>query len=243
MKLRRSFGLLLLMVLALALESCAPRLPGWLPWQRRPVYYQRVHIVRKGETVSGIARRYGVSAGALARLNGLRDPDRIEVGQRLRIPRRDAVASLYHKAPARTYRPRSSSPPAARLSKPIIWPVRGSLTRSFSKDAHDPHKGIDIAAPVGTHVRAAESGKVLFSGVGPEGYGLMVIIQHDSNLVTVYAHNRANLVREGQRVVKGQHIAYVGDSGNAKGPHLHFEVRSEAEPFDPIAVLPSDKRR
>jgi lipoprotein NlpD len=96
---------------------------------------------------------------------------------------------------------------------------------------------------LGTHVRSAEDGKVLFSGAGPEGYGLMVIIQHESKLVTVYAHNRANLVREGQRVAKGQHIAYVGNSGNAKGPYLHFEVRVEADPFDPVKVLPRGKRR
>lgn len=233
--------LLWVIIPALALAGCAPRMPSWSPLYRGPApHYQNVHFVQRGETLSSIARRYDVSVESLVRYNALRDPNRIEVGQRLRIPPKDAIARLYKLPPAR---PRPKPPKSTTaLAEPFLWPVSGTITKQFSEDANDPHKGIDIAAPEGTPIRSADGGTVLFSGVGPEGYGLIVIVRHDSRFVTVYAHNRANLVKAGQSVERGQHIAYVGTSGNSTGPHLHFEVRREADPQDPITVLPSKKR-
>ncbi len=224
------------------LTSCAPRLPRWTPWTRTTTSYGVIHTVRSGETLSGIARRYDVSTEALARHNGLRNPNRIMVGQRLIIPRRDAIARLY-RSPRPSARVKPTPASVRRLSTPFLWPVRGTVTRTFSDNATDPHKGVDIAAPSGTPIRAVGSGEVLFSGVGPEGYGLIVIVEHDNRFVTVYAHNRANTVRVGQRVARGQRIAYVGNSGNATGPHLHFEVRYGADPRDPLTVLPNGKSR
>lgn len=237
MRSNRGLELLITLLACLALTSCGLlRAPRWISRYRRPAHYERVHVVRKGETLSTIAQRYGLSVGAIALRNSLRDPDRIEVGQRLHIPRQDALAWLHRKRPRtqRRARPARVAPP----TRPLLWPVRGRLTNGFSEDPTDPHKGIDIAAPAGTHIRAADGGKVLFSGVGPEGYGQMVIIQHRNHLVTVYAQNQANLVRVGDRVVRGQHIAYVGNSGNATEAHLHFEVRFENDPRDPMMVLP-----
>lgn len=228
---------------ALALSGCAPRLPSWSPIFSRPShrYQKNVHFVKKGETLSSISRRYGVSVESLIHYNSIRDPDQIEVGQRISIPPRDAIARLYRLPPSRR---RAKAPPStAAPAGPFLWPVRGTITRRFSEDANSPHKGIDIAAPGGSPIRSADAGTVLFSGDGPEGYGLIVIVRHANRFVTVYAHNRANLVRAGQRVKRGENIAYVGNGGNSSRPRLHFQVRRDADPIDPLTVLPSDKRR
>jgi murein DD-endopeptidase MepM/ murein hydrolase activator NlpD len=235
MRSHRDLGLVVVAIVSLALSGCALWPPRWAPRYRRPMPAERVHIVRKGETLSTIAQRYRVSVGTIARRNGLKDPDRLMVGQRLRIPRRDALARLY-RAPRARYRRTPDQP--LRPPAPFLWPVRGSVITRFSEDATEPHKGIDIAARAGTPIHAADGGKVLFSDTGPEGYGRVVIIHHNSNFVTVYANNRTNLVRAGELVARGQRIGYVGNSGNGAQPHLHFEVRYENDPRDPMSALP-----
>ena len=101
------------------------------------------------------------------------------------------------------------------------------------------HEGIDLSAPRGTPVRSAEAGRVIYSGSGLSDYGNTVIVKHLGRYSTVYAHNRRNLVRRGDFVEKGQVIAEVGSTGNASGPHLHFEVRYDDRPRDPVRYLPS----
>lgn len=100
------------------------------------------------------------------------------------------------------------------------------------------HAGIDIAAPVGTVVRAAEDGRVTFSGRQP-GYGNVVIVEHASGYSTIYAHHRENLVERGELVSRDQPIGRVGETGRTTGPHLHFEVRKEGFPIDPYLVIVS----
>jgi len=120
----------------------------------------------------------------------------------------------------------------------LIWPVDGVVTSRFGRRHGRMHDGIDIAAPRGTPVRAAASGVVVYADRRLAGYGNLIILRHDANLFTVYAHNQRNLVRVGQRVRQGQTIALVGSTGRATGPHLHFEVRIGAKPVDPLAYLP-----
>jgi murein DD-endopeptidase MepM/ murein hydrolase activator NlpD len=100
------------------------------------------------------------------------------------------------------------------------------------------HEGIDIAAPRGTPVRAAAPGRVVHSDWSISGYGNLVIIEHRGGLVTLYAHNRVNRVRVGQYVEAGQVVSEVGRTGHATGPHLHFEVRRDGKPRDPLDFLP-----
>ena len=119
----------------------------------------------------------------------------------------------------------------------FIWPLKGKLTSYYGIRNNQKHDGIDIAAPRGSSIRAAASGKVIFSGWGPTGYGKMVIIKHNEKWVSVYAHNSKNLVKKNHRVKKGEKIALVGATGRATGPHLHFELRDKREPVNPLNYL------
>ncbi|HEY1418501.1 MAG TPA: M23 family metallopeptidase, partial [Myxococcaceae bacterium] len=134
--------------------------------------------------------------------------------------------------------PAAKAPVASvrRSSGPLSWPLRGVLYARFGRKGRSPHDGIDLAAPAGTPVRTAAEGAVLFAGP-QQGYGLLVIIEHPHGLVTVYAHNRDLRVRTGQQIREGQVIATVGESGKTSGPHLHFEVRQDGAPVDPLDFL------
>jgi murein DD-endopeptidase MepM/ murein hydrolase activator NlpD len=110
------------------------------------------------------------------------------------------------------------------------------LYARFGRKGKEQHDGIDLAAPAGTPVRTAAEGTVIFAGP-QQGYGLLAIVEHAGGLVTVYAHNRDLRVRTGQAVREAQVIATVGESGKTSGPHLHFEVRQEGEPVDPLRYL------
>jgi lipoprotein NlpD len=125
--------------------------------------------------------------------------------------------------------------PAAH-GEALAWPTLGVLISGFGERDRDKHEGIDLASPEGTPVRAADEGTVLFAGE-QKGYGNLVLVAHSGDLVTVYAHNAENLVKKGARVARGQQIARVGHTGNATGPHLHFEVRVGARPRDPLGFL------
>lgn len=116
------------------------------------------------------------------------------------------------------------------------WPTIGKVSRGFNPSTN--HRGIDICAPVGTPVRAARAGMVIYTGDKFSGYGNVVIIDHGSDVATVYGHNQRNLVRMGQRVNRGDVIAVVGQTGNATTPHVHFEVRHASQPIDPRPLLP-----
>ncbi len=199
----------------------------------------REHVVRPGETLWRIARRYGVPLEDLIRANGIEDVRRVPAGVRLLIPagrpvgpgsRRDAAVRE-----AARLRARREALQAARLA--FGWPLRGRLTSTFGLRHGRPHEGIDLAAPRGTPVRAAEAGRVIHAG--PLGaYGKLVVVDHGGRFATVYAHNRRLLVRKGDRVEKGQPLAEVGSTGNATGPHLHFEVRVARVARDPLLYLP-----
>ncbi len=120
------------------------------------------------------------------------------------------------------------------------WPVAGTMTSAYGlrfRGWHpDLHNGVDVSAPEGTPVRAMKSGTVIRSGE-MSGYGLTVIIQHGANLRTVYGHLSRIAVRTGARVEGGALIGNVGRTGNATGPHLHFEVWRWGRPDDPVPLL------
>ncbi len=191
------------------------------------------HVVRRGETVYGIAHHYGVSVASLMAANHLRDARSLRVGETLSIPGHHSYSS---RAPADDAQSVLWNVP--RASRQFAWPVwSGTVTSGFGIRHGAMHDGIDIAAPAGTPVHAAGSGVVIYVG-RLHGYGNTVIIRHADNYVTVYAHDEANLVREGQHVARGQEIAEIGTSGRTTGPNLHFEVRYNNLAYNPLSYLP-----
>ncbi len=251
----------------LLLAGCAARSPAWVEDRsihrhrhavtvqkkhhgRRPAH----HTVRKGDTLYGIAFRYGLRFQDLARWNGIRKPYVIHPGQKLRLwpPRKTArvkatpgrkkpvtasPAKRTTSTPATTGGKKKTSRPAtAAAVKQWHWPVRGRLLSTFR--AGDPaRQGINIGVEPGTAVKAAAAGKVVYSGNGLRGYGELVIIKHNDTWLTAYGHNRKRKVAEGQQVRAGQVIAESGSS-EAPQPMLHFEIRRQGKPVDPLKYLP-----
>jgi murein DD-endopeptidase MepM/ murein hydrolase activator NlpD len=210
-----------LLAAALGLAACAgPRGPEPAPGG------ELYHTVKPGETAWRISRRYGVSVEALLAANGIEDVGHVPAGARLRIPAGRERAAL----------PAPPEPGGGDLG--LAWPVAGRLSSRFGPRRRGHHDGIDLSARRGTPVRAAAPGRVIYSGDGLADYGNVVILKHVGRYSTVYAHNRRNLVARGDFVERGQPIAEVGSSGNARGAHLHFEVREDARPRDPLRYLP-----
>jgi len=196
------------------------------------------HQVRSGETLYRISKTYGVPVERLVEVNHLSDASRLEVGERLRIP------GAERELPVNIITPQTvSARPPDRNEVPhdaatFAWPVvGGTVTSAFGERGSSFHDGIDISAPVGTPVHAAQDGEVIYSGA-LNGYGNVIIIRHANGFATVYAHNQSNRVREGQHVRCGEVIASVGDSGRASCANLHFEVRKDNVARNPLYFLP-----
>ena len=208
-----------------------------LSTNQRGVY----HTVQKGQTLHFIARAYNVNLDRLKRINGVYDPSRLQIGTRLWIPGARQVLNIDSNINKQTLAKNKKKRKKA-LNKGIkgflIWPVKGQLTSRFGNRSGRHHDGIDIGARKGISIVAAAEGKVMFAGWGPTGYGLMIIIKHKNVLTTVYAHNSYIHVYKNQMVKKGQKIASVGSTGRSTGPHLHFEVRNDSLPMNPLNYLP-----
>jgi len=228
---------------SLFLWGCASQSPANIPVStpskphprytaaKLPKQPYRVHIVKKGETLWRISRRYNVTIHDLVSVNHIQDPSHLIAGMQLIIPSRNFTK---HKKLSRL-----SSPQKAAVHKEgFIWPVKGKVITFFGKTKSKISKGIVIRAPMGTQVKAAQSGKVIYSGsYGP--FGNTVILEHPYGFSSVYAHNRENLVKVGQWVSQGQTIATVGASGHVSRPCLHFEIRRKSKAADPLIYLRS----
>lgn len=234
----------------LALCACATaspqKKPVALPQRAEPRQDITTHKVEKGQTLYRIAKAYGVTVEELMDANRIEDPRDLKVGELLYVP-----GATLHRA-VETYDSPEPDPPKREVAVPekkqpktvrvgkgsgvLSWPLRGVLYARFGNKGREPHDGIDLAAPAGLPVKTAAAGTVLFAG-DQKGYGLIVIVEHEGGLITLYAHNRDLRVKTGQKVREGQVVATVGDSGKTSGPHLHFEVRRNGVPVDPLEVL------
>jgi lipoprotein NlpD len=201
----------------------------------------RVHVVRAGETLYQIAWQHRVDQRDLARWNSLSNPDLIHVGQRLRLaPPAAAVARGAARRPPPPVAnrpaaaPRSPAPPAA-LPPPWIWPTDGQVVTRFGA-ADGIATGIGIRGREGQPIRAAAAGRVVYAGNGLIGYGQLVIVKHDDTYLSAYGHNSRLLVSQGQDVMRGQTIAVMG-LGPERQPRLHFEIRLNGVPVDPLLYL------
>ncbi len=210
-------------------------------------WHDRVHRVQPGETLLLIADRYDLSPVQLARWNGLSDPDRIYVGQALRLsppPKGTRPAPLGGMPPVVSRQP-GGGPPVAVSERPTqrpvdggpavwFWPTDGRLVGNFASG----RKGIDINGQQAQPVRAAADGRVMYSGSGLSGFGRLIIVKHSEAFLSAYAYNKELFVREGDEVEAGQAIASMG-SGRDGQPTLHFQIRVDGNPVDPLAYLPA----
>jgi lipoprotein NlpD len=197
------------------------------------------HVVQKGETLYRIARTYGLDPRELMEANGITDPKSLAPGQELFVPGAPRALDVPPLPPGATgaQEPEPATLPRKGGNGTLQWPVKGVLYRGFGVKQGQRHDGIDLSAPEGTLVRAAAAGEVIYTG-NQAGYGTIVILRHGGSLITLYAHNSAVLVKDGDRVEAGTPIAKVGQSGRTTGPHLHFEVREGTRPRDPLPYLP-----
>lgn len=215
----------------------------------KPGYF----TVRPGDTLYRIALEAGRSPRELQAWNNLANPNLIEVGQVLRVvppaavmatgaaPAANGVTTMPVLPGAVASRPLDSAPaalpaPASAGADDVnfLWPAQGQVVANFDEAKN---KGISIAGRMGDPVIAAADGRVVYAGAGLRGYGNLIILKHNNTFLTAYAHNQALLVREDQAVRQGQKIAEMGSS-DADRVKLHFEVRRQGKPVDPLGYLP-----
>ena len=205
------------------------------------------YVVRTGDTLSSIAARNGLMLSALARANGIDAPYLIRIGQRLTIPKRSAVPvqrmesrPVVQPLPTPTPTPTFSYRPPVSAAFPmgaprLVWPTDGPVAETFGTGA-DP-RGIAFATLSGAAVRAASGGTVIFAGTEPQKYGQLVLIDHGGGWVTAYGHLAKLVVRQGEAMRGGARLGFTGGSGN--DARLHFELRRDNEPRDPLPLLPA----
>ena len=235
--------------------------------QQRPTVTSGQYVVRRGDTLYSIAFRFGWDWKALAARNGITAPYLIRVGQVIRFDGQRATPpstvartapapipapavkqpTVAVPAPSPQVRSAPSTPPrVVSASTPVqpvqrsatgwAWPSNGAVIGRFSSNG-SLNKGIDIAGELGQPVLAASDGSVVYAGGGLRGYGELLIIKQSDTYVSAYGHNRRLLVREGQRVKAGQTIAEMGSTGTDR-VKLHFEIRRQGKPVDPLQYLP-----
>lgn len=204
--------------------------------------YGASYVVQRGDTVYRIATSNGITPLDLALWNRIPPPYTIYPGQRLRLYPGAAQASTPPPRPGTSARPvtpppRPATPPVAATQLSWRWPVdAGGIISTYL--ANDPtRQGIDIAGNGGESVRAAADGTVVYSGSGLVGYGELIIIKHNDQWLSAYGHNRRRLVNEGSVVKAGQQIGELGSSGAPRNM-LHFEIRLDGKPVDPLLYLP-----
>ncbi len=195
------------------------------------------HPIGKGETIAELAQRYKQPLDQIVEVNDLDNPDMIVENQKLIIPNAAELRLRPVAKPATRNASGRKLPPGApvrysQTGKRLSWPSAGIVTSNFGWRWFRMHTGMDVAAPVGTAIRAVKEGRVIYSGwMG--GYGYAVDIDHGNGLTTRYAHCSELHVQTGQLVYRGQVLAAMGSTGHSTGPHLHFEVRLNGEAVNP----------
>lgn len=248
------------LLLALLLGACGGDVPKapvteQLIASRQPEAPMRE--VRAGDTLYSIAWESGRDYRELAAWNNISPPYVIRVGQKLRLypppdtkrptPRPEPTARpatpAQEPAPRtppdrkkpEAEKPATTSPKPAAKFGPWSWPAEGTLVERFTPNG--PSKGIGIAGKKGQPVLAAAPGTVVYRGSGLRGYGELIIIKHNVDFLSAYAHNDRILVKEGSTIRRGQKIAEMGSSGTSR-VKLHFEIRYRGSPVNPLIYLP-----
>ena len=203
------------------------------------------HTVVYGDTVYNLSKRYNINADELRSLNNIVD-NNITIGQVLRLPNRGAVSTPAPVTPTPVAMPGTPAPNATPTAAPVVsgatrqvagitWarPTNGQIFSNFG----GTNKGVKYSGTAGQPIYAAADGEVKYSGSGLRGYGNLLIIQHNSKYLTAYGNNATILVKEGQKVKRGQQIATMGNT-DATQTQLHFEVRENGNALDPTKFVP-----
>lgn len=189
-----------------------------------------LHIADMGDTLWRMANVYGVDVSTIMNANGKANEDLL-IGEKIFVPGAKKVQQTERQLA------RADEQVSRSNNERFIWPAAGDVSSPFGYRWGRLHAGIDLANDTGTAVRAARSGRVSHTG-WYSGYGYTVIIEHDQGYVTLYGHLNDSVVQNNQYVKGGQVIAYMGNTGNSTGPHLHFEVQKNGTPINPYNVLP-----
>ena len=221
------------------------------------------HVVSRGDTLYSISKRYGVDVNTLAANNGIYPPYTLIIGQRIAIngrgysssytqAQKPTVTANYSVPQKQTYlqtantaatvqktASTTSSAPVSKYRKnKFSWPVKGEIVSKYGTIGKGrANDGINIKAPRGTTVKAADAGTVAYAGNELKGFGNLILVRHSDGWITAYAHNDKLLVKKGQKVIKGEKIATVGTTGGVNVPQLHFEIRAGKNPVNPISYL------
>jgi len=219
------------------------------------------YVVKPGDTLYKIARANNVDIESVKRWNNLSDPNQISVGQVLKMS--GGASTGAQPAPIASAKPQprpldqpetpvaiNPPPDATPAPAPVdvkptpraadasvinwAWPANGPIVQTFNASS----KGIDISGALGDPITAAADGLVKYSGNGVRGLGNLIIVEHQNGFITAYAHNRSLLVKTGQNVKRGAKIAELGQS-DTTSPRLHFEIRRQGTPVDPMQYLPA----
>jgi murein DD-endopeptidase MepM/ murein hydrolase activator NlpD len=206
--------------------------------QKLQIPRTRRHQVQAGDSGFSISYKYAVPWEQIATANGIDPEAPVRAGQNLLIPTLLNPPAAGVAKPAPTPAPVAATPasPAASAAR-FLWPVSGPIRREYSTGS-DYHDGLDITAPKGTMVRAAAAGTVKFAGKEKEQFGNLVVLDHGDGWFTAYGFLSRVTVKQGAKVAAGERIGLVGNTGLAKGNELHFEVRKDGKPVDPMGELP-----
>jgi murein DD-endopeptidase MepM/ murein hydrolase activator NlpD len=189
--------------------------------------------VEKSDQVHRVAKNHGLSVSEIKKYN----PDKnFNGGEWIFIPSR--IGIKYFLRDTFVIEDYSSLG-----TDKFLWPVPSfyKVSSHFGPRGRKHHDGIDIPAPSGTPIIAIDSGVVIYSNNGIRGYGNMIVIAHSEELFSVYAHNRKNKVKKGEKIKRGQMIAEIGNTGRSTGPHLHFEIRLKNQVRNPASYLSQKK--
>jgi murein DD-endopeptidase MepM/ murein hydrolase activator NlpD len=207
---------------------------------------RRSHVLQSGENLTLVARKYNVSLKELASTNNLDSPNKVFPGQILILPYGANKNIQQNKTKPSTSKKSlaSNSKATKKITKKavafsFISPISsGRIIAKFGPKKNGTHSdGVNIKAPMGTKIKSAERGKIVYVGNALRGYGNLVIIKHPNNWLTAYAHSDEIFVTKGQSVTKGQVIATVGSSGSVDSPQLHFGLRKGRRAVNPEKYL------
>ncbi|WP_178116121.1 peptidoglycan DD-metalloendopeptidase family protein [Pseudomonas sp. LD120] len=229
------FVRLIFIALLLSLSGCSSHSTGPNGASANKVV-RGEYRVKRGDTLYSIARSKGWNWKELARVNRLRAPYALEVGQVLRFNGSGKATRVASRKTRASSRNRTTAPPMPKVTlKGWSWPLRGVLIGRFSPTGK-LNQGIRIATTQGQPIHATLGGKVAFAGY-MRGYGNLMILQHGPSYTSTYAYNSRLVVKEGQMVIKGQKIAEAGAQDTDRA-QLYFEIRANGVPVDPLRLLP-----